>query len=271
MSLHDCRVQATLTLKEEVTERQIRDALSHFLEQVCMMFDAEVSEGNIEVKGGTLSLCLEFYGDGSGTDPDIAQLVDDLARVVPGGQWLEFMDFDAGDSEDLRRPYFIGTPEEIRIGKMKYGLAQLQKWVDPERDCGILENVSQALLKHAGASRPSGNVKAWDAYDPTEAHPFTHQLDITDQRITNGQVYADFRSLSGNSDEAMSITMEINHDPLGVAGPVPCAHIHFNDSEMAMALFKIGDKILVRPETNVSVNAVQDTCHGIKETLYWVC
>lgn len=104
------------------------------------------------------------------------------------------------------------------------------------------------------ADTSSVPVKYWNCYSsPEGGYRNTHQFDITDQRKTNGQVYMDLGALEGDPDDMLSVTMEVNTNPFNGMDHVPCAHIHFDGDNVAVSLFKIGNKILMRPETDVTV------------------
>ncbi len=121
----------------------------------------------------------------------------------------------------------------------------------------------------ATAEETSVKVKYWDAYY-VEGTALTHQIDIADQRGTTGQVYITAGALEGDVDEMLSVTMEINANPLNGIDLVPCAHVHFDGDSLAVSLFKIGNKILVRPKTGVSIDSVFEKVNGFGETLYWI-
>ena len=121
----------------------------------------------------------------------------------------------------------------------------------------------------ATAEETSVNVKYWDAYN-VEGTALTHQFDIADQRRTTGQAYITVGPLEGHVDEMLSVTMEINVNPLNGIDHVPCAHVHFDGDSLAVSLFKIGDKILVRPETGVCIDSFFQKVNGFGETLYWI-
>ena len=119
------------------------------------------------------------------------------------------------------------------------------------------------------AQETSVKVKHWDAYR-TEGTVNTHQFDIADQRDSNGQAYITVGALEGGLDDLLSVTMEVNTNPLNGIDHVPCAHVHFDSDSVAVSLFKIGDKILVRPETDVSIKTFHQEINGFGETLYWI-
>lgn len=114
----------------------------------------------------------------------------------------------------------------------------------------------------------SVKVKYWDCYQYSENETVnTHQFDIADHRETNGQAYMTVGALEGDIHRDMlSVTMEVNTNPLNGIDHVPCAHVHFDDDALAVSLFKIGDKILVRPECDVAISRLK----GVRDELYWI-
>lgn len=114
----------------------------------------------------------------------------------------------------------------------------------------------------------SVQVKHWDAYH-IEGTVHTHQFDIEDQRNTSGQAYVTVGAIEGGLDDMLSVTMEVNTNPLTGIEHVPCAHVHFDESNMAFSLFKIGNRILMRPETGVEIACEQSKPRGVAETVYW--
>lgn len=118
-------------------------------------------------------------------------------------------------------------------------------------------------------------VKHWGCYN-VDGTVFTHQIDITDVRRTEGQVYVTVGSPEGHLDEEMiSATFEINTDPrFGIeqvgSVHVPCVHIHFDGDNLAFSLFKIGEKILLRPETDVKIEHFTHRTGRFSESFYWV-
>lgn len=98
-------------------------------------------------------------------------------------------------------------------------------------------------------------VQHWSFYTSKEdAHyyPKTHQIEIDDQRLTNGQLYVTVGCLEGNDSEMLSATFEINTLP-GTTTSTECIHLHFDGDNLAASFFKQGDKIIVRPEQGVNI------------------
>lgn len=116
----------------------------------------------------------------------------------------------------------------------------------------------------------SVQVKHWDAYHSEYPTDMTHLLDVADQRQTHGQLFATLGALEGNVDDLLSITLEVNTNPLTGIEHVPCAHVHFDNDALACSLFKVGDNILVRPESGVTLEAFDAKAHGVNETFFWM-
>lgn len=112
-------------------------------------------------------------------------------------------------------------------------------------------------------------VKHWAAYG-IDATVDTHQFDINDHRETNGQAYMTLGALEGPLDDMLSVTVEVNTNPLNGIDHVPCANVYFDGDTKALSIFKIGDQMLVRPETDVSVQSFVQNFNGTSETLYWI-
>lgn len=98
----------------------------------------------------------------------------------------------------------------------------------------------------------SVQVKHWGCYglDGTE---LTHQIDVDDQRVSNGQVYLTVGALEGDLDEMLSVIAEVNTNPLTGLEHLPCLNISFDGDNKAFRLFKLNDKILLQNDTGVSL------------------
>jgi hypothetical protein len=96
-------------------------------------------------------------------------------------------------------------------------------------------------------------VKYWDDY-ADRGSLLTHQIDIEDQRLTSGQAYLTVGALDGKVDDLVSVTAEVNKNPLNGIDNVPCLHVHFDSDALAFSLFKVGDKLVLSPETDVSID-----------------
>ena len=78
------------------------------------------------------------------------------------------------------------------------------------------------------------------------------EIQLVDQRISNGQLFIDMAPKNGRIDDTLSLTLEINRLPEGNAD-TQCAHLHFDSDNLAMSIFKQGDAYILRPETDVTI------------------
>ncbi|MFL1449217.1 hypothetical protein ACI77O_12550 [Pseudomonas tritici] len=102
----------------------------------------------------------------------------------------------------------------------------------------------------------SVQVKHWNDYGGNSDKAFTHQIDIEDQRISNGQCYFTVGAVEGNVDDLLSASMEVNTDPVNGVDLVPCMHVHFDSDALAFTAFKVNDKIVVRLEHGVTLDQI---------------
>ncbi|MFZ5883009.1 MAG: hypothetical protein ACOYYI_04445 [Chloroflexota bacterium] len=78
------------------------------------------------------------------------------------------------------------------------------------------------------------------------------ECEIHDQRRTNGQVMVDIVPESGDLDDGLYTTFEINRLN-GSKDECPCLHVAFDHDNMAFSLFKQGDKFILRREAGVGI------------------
>lgn len=77
-------------------------------------------------------------------------------------------------------------------------------------------------------------------------------MEVVDKREQNGQLFVDVGAEDGNVDDILTASFEISNLP-GSRAHTQVVHLHFNDEELAMSVFKQGDKYILRPETNVTI------------------
>ena len=82
------------------------------------------------------------------------------------------------------------------------------------------------------------------------------EIQLTDQRVTNGQLYIDMAAKNGHVDDMLSLSLEISRLPGGTTD-TQCAHLHFDGDNLAMSIFKQGDAYILRPETDVRITPTQ--------------
>lgn len=96
------------------------------------------------------------------------------------------------------------------------------------------------------------SVFNWDARtyggEAPTCDPFV--MEVTDQRKEHGRMFIDVAAESGNIDDLMPVSLEINRLP-GSRTDVQCMHVGFDADNMAFSLFKQGDRYILRPEVGV--------------------
>lgn len=92
----------------------------------------------------------------------------------------------------------------------------------------------------------------WDAQayggEAPDCDPFV--MEVTDQRKEHGRMFIDVAAQSGDVDDMMPVSLEINRLP-GSRSDVQCMHVAFDADNMAFSLFKQGDRYILRPEVGV--------------------
>lgn len=77
-------------------------------------------------------------------------------------------------------------------------------------------------------------------------------MELVDKRKQSGQLFVDVGAEDGDIDDILTASFEISNLP-GSRTHTQAMHLHFNDDEMAMTVFKQGGKYILRPETNVTI------------------
>lgn len=127
-----------------------------------------------------------------------------------------------------------------------------------KRACGALASEGGQPGAGAGPIKSSVAVKHWRGYGETASGTLaTHQIDIEDQRSINGQVYLTVGAAEGKLDDMITVVAEVNTNPETGKDAVPCVHVSFDPDAMAFSLFKVGDKMLLRPERDVSLTRTE--------------
>lgn len=95
----------------------------------------------------------------------------------------------------------------------------------------------------------------WDAAAYGGASPACNAffMEVTDQRKDHGRMFVDVAAESGNLDDVMIVSLEINRLP-GSKTAVQCLHVAFDTNNMAFSLFKQGDRYILRPENGVGLS-----------------
>jgi len=97
-------------------------------------------------------------------------------------------------------------------------------------------------------------VRIWEAYDLEDgATPIdTHSFEICDQRQNNGQARLIVTAQAASPEpDLLDVLLEVQASPFNAAAHVPVAHVHVDMDDPVVTILKLGDKLLVRPNTGV--------------------
>lgn len=161
MSSNDCVVSGSFTLKEGVTQKEVRVAMDSFLKAHDSDFNEQWNADAIDISDTDLSFSIDVQGRGGYRNEELEKLAENLADVVAGGAWLEFRDHDTTSEDEMCTPYFIGTADEKVLGRVKYGIEQMEPWVRPvigneafELLCGEVLTLAKDAVSTSPMRRP---------------------------------------------------------------------------------------------------------------------
>lgn len=110
----------------------------------------------------------------------------------------------------------------------------------------------------------SVHVKHWGCYD-LEDTVMTHQIDLDDQRVSNGQVYLTVGALEGDLDEMISVVAEVSTNPLTGLEHLPSLNVSFDSDATAFKLLKLNDRLLLQCEEGVTLKPLSQSTVGFPD------
>ncbi|MCL4682377.1 MAG: hypothetical protein KJZ92_14045 [Rhodocyclaceae bacterium] len=132
MATHECRILATLLIKDDVEEERIKELMTPYLATQGTTYDAERERGHLEFDCGTLHLDMPVTGRGGYRNEPLEALAAGFSQAIDEPGWVEFLDLDAAGSEGAVTPYFIGaTQSDKDRARINYGIEQMELWVKP--------------------------------------------------------------------------------------------------------------------------------------------
>ena len=145
------------------------------------------------------------------------------------------------------------------------GMADAVATAEDADNCGDAAKFAEEAVKlEIGTCRPKDSPTAemigyWDGVHYHEdgdmdTEGLAFECKIHDMRRTNGQVTVDIVPESGDLDDGLYATFEINRLN-GSKDESPCLHVAFDCDNMALSMFKQGDKFILRPETGVEIRS----------------
>lgn len=165
----------------------------------------------------------------------------------------------------IERALATGNIEVAASAILANALWHVNDILDPQKRDQVKAKLSEQLSMAVNTVVP---VKYWNAYEDPN-HPMGFAFEIEDNRRHNGQAILTIAAEGGRLEDMLSVTMEVNTDP-ATGSEVPAASVHFDDSGVAAYLYKIGERILVRPESEVTLTRDTVNFNGINESVFWL-
>lgn len=145
------------------------------------------------------------------------------------------------------------------------GMADAVATAEDADNCGDAAKFAEEAVKlEIGTCRPKDSPTAemigyWDGIHYHEGgdrdtEGLAFECEIRDMRRESGQVTVDIAPESGNPDDGLYAAFEINRLN-GSKDECPCLHVAFDHDNMALSMFKQGDKFILRPETGVEIRS----------------
>jgi len=203
-------------------------------------------------------LLIETCG---GVNHEIGKFVQETASrispltVLTG--YFELSDLSTGDIGNATQRIYFGPSEDgIQATRFQDDLEAVVSRLSSHLGKDTITNLCQMAIRAFNNEQDVVPVVYWGSnrYHHLEGEEpqAKFQMDIADQRASNGQLYVTLASQDGNQDNMLSVTVEVNHLP-SMEGDLPCAHLHFDNDALAASFFKMGDKFIIRPETGVTL------------------
>lgn len=209
-----------------------------------------------------------------------------IARIVSSHNLRVIVldgDTAGAGEEDAARLLNVGTDQfyvtDVRVEGPVEKTQVGEQGVDAKYCDGVAKAVEAMAEHHQTRTNVPGahlcgfpviesvKVMYWDCYGQ-DGMAMTHQIDIDDQRLSNGQVYLTVGAIEGDPDDMLSVVAEVNTNPLTGVEHLPCVHVNFDGDGMAFSLFKLNDKILLRTETDVAVSSFVEKVNGDRTKFY---
>lgn len=152
----------------------------------------------------------------------------------------ELYDVDRANSAiDAALATLQGVVPKVGIDRVGALLKQL---ANPANALSTREEVAVAHWDSEvyGGASPSGDI----------AKPFV--VNVSDQRLSHGQIYVDIGGDTSNPDDLLSAIFEVNTLP-ETQDDVQCMRLNFDGDNHAAAFFKQGDRYVVYLDKDVTL------------------
>jgi hypothetical protein len=97
-------------------------------------------------------------------------------------------------------------------------------------------------------------VQVWEAYEGIEhtAKPNMHTLEIIDTRQSSGQARLILAPQAGG-DALLDVLLEVQPNPFNPTALIPAALVHVDMDDPVLSILKLEDKLVIRPNTGVTI------------------
>lgn len=111
----------------------------------------------------------------------------------------------------------------------------------------------------------------WDEKGRIQRDPNTHKFEIDDKRSDNGQARLILTALDeSRGEDLIDVLLEVHSHPLESSGNVVCAHVHVDGDDPVVSLYRIGDRILVIPNTGVTLKSDTVEIDDREQSVVWI-
>lgn len=218
--------------KDKMGQIRLENQVSDMILEVANAYDELTTSDLQGVAGAMAKKLISLLGNGESK----AQLDSLLGKIAA----LNESASTEGCSEDLT---VVGSAQLHALTE-EAGQLQAGALASADEDEGSKQDIVQVQYWNS--------VKYYETPDMGAKANGTFLMGITDKRSTNGQLFVDIAADGGDIDDLLSATFEVNRLP-GAADDVQCMHLHFDESNLAVSIFKKGDTFIVRPETDVVI------------------
>lgn len=87
----------------------------------------------------------------------------------------------------------------------------------------------------------------------SDDEPRNYGLEVLDHRREAGQLAVSLQAKDGHTDEGVYAFMEVNDFPEMKVDEAPCLHLHFDEGNLAMSIYRVGDDYFIRLEHGVKM------------------
>lgn len=160
MGRRDRKLEGVFGLKNDLTLDAVKAALEPFMKYADTNFDYQKSLGNVTVFGDnpmdleSIEVAVAFR-DFGGVGPDLEEALDALSAIASKGEWVTVCDFDSPDSDDAEVNFYLGSPEDKKLGETNYAILQVGSLLRPLIGSAGVNAVEASIRQHIDGGEPA--------------------------------------------------------------------------------------------------------------------